>query len=204
VLVDEIDLGAYRRALARAAASAGVVVHGYGLFETEVRLLLTPARAPDLGTMMQSLGRHFVRAFNQRHGRSGSPWEGRYRSTVVEPDLYLPCLRFVEGGDVDSAGPVLATSLTHHLGGKVDPLLIEHGAFWGLGNTPFDREVAYRQYLARSLDPVLAGRLRDAVLKGWALGSPAFVASLSTLGVRRGAPVKKGRPPKPKPDAPGA
>lgn len=201
VLLDEADRVNYLQALAGAAREAGVLVHGYGLFATEVRLLATPTSATALGRTMQAVGRRYVRAFNLRHRRTGTPWEGRFRSTVIEPAAhFIEALRFVEGCDED--GMVLATgtdaarwsSVAHHLGLRPDALVSEHEAYWALGNTPFEREAAYRQLLAQ---PVPAGprdALRDAALKGWARGSEAFVESLRAGTSRRPAPLRRGRP----------
>ena len=173
----------------------------YGLDAGEVRLLATPESATALGTMMQSVGRRYVRAFNLRHGRSGTPWDGRFRSTVIELDRqFLPCLRFVELGDDEAPVAPAAceasagSSLAHHLGGRVDPLVSEHGAYWTLGNTPFEREATYRRYLELPVDAGQLRRIRDATLKGWALGSESFVASLAGITSRRPQPLKRGRP----------
>ena len=201
--LDDEDRRAYLQALQAAAREAGVAVHGYGMDECEVRLLVTPSTAAALGAMMQSLGRRYVRGFNVRHGRNGTPWEGRFRSTVVEAqDLFLSCLRFVEAGASGELaeqphGPIdRHSSLAHHLGGAVDPLVTEHGAFWSLGNTPFEREAVYRQLLQRPVPEGLIARIRAAAMKGWALGSPEFIDGLGAVTARRLLPLKRGRPAK--------
>ncbi len=200
VLLDDADRANYLEALAGAARDAGVLVHGYGLFAGEVRLLATPTTAAALGRAMQAVGRRYVRAFNLRHRRTGTPWEGRFRSTVIEPAAhFIEALRFVEGCDED--GTVLAnaseagrwSSVGHHLGLRRDALLTEHEVFWALGNTPFEREAAYRQLLAQPVPAGPRAALRDAALKGWARGSEAFVESLRT-GTRRPSPLRRGRP----------
>lgn len=201
VLLDEADRLAYLQALAGAAREAGVQVHGYGLFTTEVRLLATPATATSLGRMMQAVGRRYVRAFNQRHQRSGTPWEGRFRSTVIDPSVYfVGALRFVEGGDEDGTPLANGTeaarwsSAPHHLGLRADALVNEHQAFWALGNTPFEREAAYRQLLGQPVPTARREALRDAALKGWALGPETFVDALRAGSTRRPSPLRRGRP----------
>jgi putative transposase len=201
VLLDDADRANYLEALAGAAREAGVLVHGYGLFATEVRLLATPTTATSLGRMMQAVGRRYVRAFNLRHRRTGTPWEGRFRSTVIEPQRhFLQGLRFTEGLDED--GTAIASgseaprwsSVAHHLGLRADALLTEHEAFWSLGNTPFEREAAYRRELAQPVPAAEREALRDAALKGWARGSEAFVEALRAGSSRRPAPLRRGRP----------
>lgn len=203
VLVDDTDTLAYRLALTQAAREAGVAVHGYGLYAAEVRLLVTPPASASLAMMMQSIGRRYVRAFNLRHGRSGTPWEGRFRSTVIDaPHWFMPCLQYAEGCVVaqpNDAELVFASdqrwsSAGHHLGRHIDDSVSEHALFWALGNTPFEREVAYRRVLAQALSPNIVERIRGATLKGWALGSPVFAKSVGALTGRRLEPLARGRP----------
>lgn len=203
VFHDDADRSAYRHALVQAAREAGVMVHGYGLCRDEVRLLVTPSSPQSLSAMMQSIGRRYVRGFNLRHGRSGTPWEGRFRSTVIDaPDWFMRCLQYAEDcavADADGTEPVpqvdpLSSSAGHHLGLHIDDAISEHALFWGLGNTPFDRQVAYRRVLAQALPAHIVERIRHATLKGWALGSPAFAQSIEALNGRRLEPLSRGRP----------
>ena len=126
VFVDEPTGKRYLASLREAAREARVAIHAYGLLGTEVRLLATPSDAAGLARMMQSIGRRFVRLFNRRHGRSGTPWEGRFRSAAIEARAhFLDCLRFVEeaGGGAPARGPGaegVRSSAAHHLAGRVD------------------------------------------------------------------------------------
>src|SRR4051812_44101020 len=98
VAADDTDRQAYLRALRDAAATNGVAVHAYALGDDEVQLLVTPSAAPSLSQMMQALGRRYVSAYNARHGRSGTLWDGRFRAAVVEPGAWmLLALRWVDG-----------------------------------------------------------------------------------------------------------
>ncbi len=198
---DDADRSAFRQALGQAAREAGVAVHGYGLCRDEVRLLVTPSSPQSLSAMMQGIGRRYVRGFNLRHGRSGTPWEGRFRSTVIDaPDWFMRCLQYAEDCAVaDGTEPVpqvdpQSSSAGHHLGLHIDDAISDHTLFWGLGNTPFDREVAYRRLLAHALPAHIVERIRHATLKGWALGSPAFAQSIEALTGRRLEPLSRGRP----------
>lgn len=203
VFRDDADRRAYVQALAQAARDAGVAIHGYGLGRNEVRLLVTPAAAPALSTMMQSIGRRYVRAFNLRHGCCGTPWEGRFRSTVIDaPEWFMCCLSHVEfcagvgdsDGESGGVGEFPWSSTRHHLGLRMDEWITEHALFWALGNTPFEREAAYKRVLEHPPSPRLVERLRSAALKGWALGSPEFVRAVAELTGRRHEPLARGRP----------
>lgn len=204
VFLGDDDRESYLASLRESAREAGVAIHAYSLHPNQVRLLVTPATEESLGQMMQALGRRFVRQFNHRHGRSGTPWEGRFRSTVIEaPSLFLACMRYVETG-TDRTGrpnsavvldePRESSSAGHHLSGRADDLLIEHPAFWALGNTPFDRESAYRRYAAQAQRPQEVAEILRAALNGWVLGSDAFVDQVGKLAGRRPRRASPGRP----------
>ncbi|TXC66588.1 transposase [Piscinibacter aquaticus] len=202
VLTDAIDRDSYRRFLAQAAAGCGVAIHAYSLERARVLLLATPLDAPGMSRMMQSVGRRYAAWFNRRHGRSGTLWDGRFRATVVEPDRDLVlAMRHVEADAAqadDARAPAQArvSSMAHHVGTAIDPLVSDHPAFWALGNTPFERHAAYRALMEQPLGAQERHRFDEATRKGWALGSPAFVASLSQLAGRRTLPKRPGRPKK--------
>ena len=96
--VDDEDRRQYLAALQEAARAHGVAVHAYALLDNQVQLLLTPPTEAALSRMMQALGRRYVAAFNRRHGRSGTLWEGRFRAAVVQPGAHaLQSLRLIDG-----------------------------------------------------------------------------------------------------------
>jgi putative transposase len=187
VFRDADDRIFFRQVLREVARANGVAIHAYALREQEVALLITPVDAAATGKMMQALGRRYGHAFNRRHGHTGSLWEGRFRATVLEAELHLlSAMRWLE-----SSGD---SSLEHHTGKVVDPLITEHPHFWSLGNTPFEREMAYRQWLGQPAPASEAEQLKSAVLQGWPLGSPEFMQRVARLTDRRLEPLPRGRP----------
>lgn len=199
VLRDGADCDAYLACLRDASVTHRVAVHAFALTPTDVRLLVTPGTDTALGGLLQAIGRRFVNPYNRRHGRSGPLWDGRFRATVVEPETcFVECLRFVETapvrmGLIESAEGWPWSSAAHHAGVRRLPGLSEHPQFWRIGNTPFEREAAYRQLLALPLDASQSRRLENAALQGWALGSAAFIDSVSALAKRRLVPLPRGR-----------
>ncbi len=199
VFRDAIDLHSYVRALADAALSAKVAIHAYALLPTEVRLLVTPAGPGGLALLMQAAGRRYVRSFNQKYTSTGTPWEGRFRSTVVEPEPYfLQCLRYVEGSTdaiaSSGGGPDFLSSAAHHLGLRVDPLVADHPALWGFGNTPFERHAAYRRFVEEALGVGEVAAILHAALNGWVLGSREFAEAVADQTGRRAQRARRGRP----------
>jgi putative transposase len=188
VFADDDDRAAFLDALRAATVPAAVAVHAYALLDAEVRLVVTPSTTTALSRAVQALGRRYVSAYNARHARSGTLWDGRFRCAVVEPGAaLLAALRFVDGA-------VGATSAHHRSGGRRDPLIVDPPEIWRLGNTPFEREAAYRGLLESGLTPAEADAMRRAALGGWAIGSKGWVDRLAASTARPVRPRRPGRP----------
>lgn len=203
VFETEPDYRIFLETLREYAVTYKLAIHAYALLPSEVWLLATPADDTALSRTMQSLGRRYVAWYNRQRGRTGALWEGRFRAGVLEPRSYLwPCTVFVESlpqrvGLVSQAEDWQWSSLAHHLGRRNDPTTVEHGAWWGLGNTPFDREVAYRRLFEQGLSEAEVRRIEEAATKGWALGHRSFVDGLAAQVSRPLEPRPRGRPRKP-------
>ncbi len=200
IFLDEVDCSRYLAALAELAAEHELLVHAYVLMPNHVHLLATPAARDTLSHVMQALGRRYVRQFNDRHQRTGTLWEGRYRSTVVDTGRYLfACMRYIELNPVRAdlvAEPAQYrwSSHSHYCGARIDPLVTEHAEFWALGNTPFERQQAYQRMFEQKPNNDEIEAIRFATQRGWALGQRVFTDSVSEKAGRRAAPVTVGRP----------
>ena len=203
IVVDDADRQRLQDDLAEHARAHGVAVHAYVLMSNHLHLLVTPETGDSLPLMMQGVGRGYVRWFNRRHGRSGTLWEGRYRSTVIEAERHLlACMAYIDLNPV-RAGMVARpqdypwSSHGHHIGLRTDPLITPHPLYWQLGNTPFARERAYAEMVGAGLNPDQMTALTRAAHSGWALGGADFIAELQRRTERRVARAAAGRPPKP-------
>ena len=107
----------------------------------------------------------------------------------------------VRAGIVANPGEYPWSSYLHHVGVKPDPLVVDHALYWALGNTPFDREAAYKQMAEQALTSAQAGQLMEATNKGWPLGSEKFKSNLEKQGNQRVRPARRGRPFKALPEA---
>jgi len=206
VFADDVDRQAYLRALAEVMRGHGVALYGYALLDAEVWLVVQPDAAGGLSRAMQALGRRFVAAVNRRHGRSGTLWDGRFRAAVVDASTQLAdVLVHVETKPVD-AGLAAApaqwswSSAAHHVGRLRDPLLADPPCLWALGNTPFEREMAWRRRLDAGLPPARRRAIDDAARHGWALGPPQFLAEIEQQAGRPAARRRRGRPPRARAD----
>ena len=182
------------------ARAQRVALHAYVLMSNHFHLLATPETAEGIQKMMQAVGRRYVRYFNQRQGRTGTLWEGRYKSTLIQAERYLlACMAYIDlnpvrAGLVADPADYSWSSHAHHLGRLTDRLITPHPLYWDLGNTPFSRDAAYADLVRSGLRPDEQRGLTDSVLRGWALGEPDYVADLQKRTQRRVAKTKVGRP----------
>ena len=177
-----------------------VALHAYVLMSNHFHLLATPQTAEGLPQMMQAVGRRYVRYFNDLQQRSGTLWEGRYKSTLIQTERYLlACMVYIDlnpvrAGLVAQARDYPWSSHGHYTGQRVDKLITPHALFWELGNTPFAREAAYAELVQSGISAVQQTALTDAALSGWALGEANFVADLQKRTQRRVVKGNAGRP----------
>lgn len=197
---NDSDREHFLRVLLHACRDTALAVHGYALLPDAVYIVVTPPDARATGLTVQAVGRRYVRWFNDRNRRHGALFDGRFRSSVLDADTFLlPCLRFVETRPV-AAGLVVDpfsfrwSSGRHHVGAAVDPLIEDPGAWWALGNTPFERQAKWREYVSLGPSQREAAQFSQSLLGGWALGSPAFLAEIGKAASRRASPEQSGRP----------
>lgn len=197
------DDGDYQRFLGwlkDCAREFKVSVHAYALLPTHFHLLATPSTEEGLARMMQRLGRYYVPWFNQKYARVGGLFRGRFKTSLIDSEAYfMLCSRYVEFSPVRAAlagspADYRWTSYPHHAGIRQESLVIDHALYWGLGNTPFQREGAYIQLAEPALTAEELAAIEQAVLKGWPLGSEAFKTQLQNKAKRQVLPAKRGRP----------
>jgi putative transposase len=182
-----------------------VAIHAYVLMPNHLHLLATPSDEDGLAAMMQKVGRLYVPWFNNKYGRSGTLFQGRFRTSVIDAEAwFLACIRYIELNPV--RGQLVAvpldypwSSYAHHAGVRPDPLITDHARYWALGNTPFQREAAYIELVEQGIPGQELDTINGAVLKGAPLGSHAFKVELERSTKRPILPAKRGRPFKVKP-----
>ena len=198
--VADEDYSFYLDWLREYAVQAGCHVHAYVLMTNHVHLLVSAGRAEAPGEMMKALGQRYVQYFNRTYRRSGTLWEGRYRSCLTQAEDYLlACQRYIE------LNPVRAAMVAHpaeyrwssyraNAQGEADRLLQPHEVYRALGTDVENRQAAYRELFRHELEPGLVDEIRRATNGNFALGSERFGVELAQLLGRRVTPGKSGRP----------
>lgn len=198
--LDDDDCAAYLHHFQLASAAYGVRLHGYVLMTNHVHLLASADEAGAISGTMQALGRRYVRAINARHGRTGTLWEGRFKSCPVDSDRYLlRCLRYIElnpvrAAMVDRPEAYRWSSVHAHLGTRSDSRLTPHPSYLMLGPDQDTRARRYRELLVEPLNADELSAIRDHIRQERALGSPRFQAMIEKALNRPVAIRQAGRP----------
>ncbi len=194
----EDDYPVYLDKLKEYSRKYEVEIHAYVLMSNHVHLLLTPKEADGMSRLVQSLGRYYVRYVNQRYGRSGTLWEGRFKSCVIDSENYfLAVSRYIElnpvrAGMVASPGDYPWSSYQRNALGKPIELITPHACYLALGKTALQRRVAYRALFDEAMAEQRVKEIRDAVNKGWVLGGDGFKKSIERRTGRRVSPLQRG------------
>lgn len=181
---DAHDFACYREILLRASVRASCAIHAYALMTNHVHLLVTPAHRTGPSRFMQSVGSQYVRYWNKRHRRSGTMWDGRFKSSIVDSDDYfLACCRYIDMNPVharivDRADAYEWSSHRHLAYGEPDALLTSHDSYERIAGTPELRQAEYITYCGTNSPSDMGRAIRSATRVGAATGERHFLASL--------------------------
>ena len=196
----EEDYTLYLRHLAELASKFGCAVHAYVLMTNHVHLLLTPRRGDGASRLMKHLGQRYVQYVNRIYRRSGTLWEGRFRSCLTQSEAYvLACYRYIElnpvrAGMTRHPSAYRWSSFVVNAHGEGSNLITPHEQYLSLGQNAEERRDAYRQLCRAELDPHVVVAIREATNGNIALGGNRFQVEVETALGRRARRGKPGRP----------
>ena len=196
----EEDYRRYLDILTEQSRRFGCAIHAYVLMTNHVHLLLTPEKADSAGLMMKHLGQRYVQYINRVYGRTGTLWEGRFRSCLTQSEDYvLACYRYIELNPARAAmvrhpRDYRWTSFHANGDGRKDALITPHDQYLRLARTAAGRLEAYRALFKAHLDPELIGQIRSATNGNYVLGSKRFAEQIARRLKRRVTRGKAGRP----------
>ena len=196
----EEDYHFYLHWLEKSAADWHCHIHAYVLMTNHVHLLVTPEGETGIAKLMQAIGRRYVQYINRSYRRTGSLWEGRYKSSVIQAETYmLTCMRYIE------LNPVRATmvqdpshyrwsSYRHNGLSQSDARITPHPVFLALGLDGSERLDAYRALFRSELDEEALADIRLALSQSQPLGHGRFGDQIcAAAGIRR-TQKRPGRP----------
>jgi len=161
-------------------------LHAYCLMTNHVHLLMTPGSAVGCTSLMRDLGQRYVQCFNRRYQRSGTLWEGRFRSCIAESARYvLACYRYIELNPVRASlvrhpADYLWSSCAANTGMRSDPFVSPHHEFLALAVDTEKRHASYRALLGEQIEGSIQQAIRNATNSGYPLTSDAFKNAVIT------------------------
>lgn len=195
-----MDFATYSNYLRETSERYGVLVHAWVFMSNHVHLLVTPAKSNSTSRMMQTLGRKYVDYFNTAYGRSGTLWEGRFKSCLVQTtDYLLQCYRYIElnpvrAGMVGDPGEYPWSSYRCNALGSKSTLLSPHTEYLQLARDEPERQRRYRELFKDELKPELLNAVRTATNRNVVFGNDKFRSEIEAALQCRLHPVKRGRP----------
>ena len=182
----EWDFQLYREMLLEASQRFRCAIHAYALMTNHVHLLVSSQDDTGVSRMMHAVGTRFVRRVNDRYGRTGTLWEGRFKSAMIDSERYFfACARYVELNPVrarmvDDPSAYAWSSYRHNARGDRDALITPHPVYVALGDRPALRQAAYRAFFRESLHEETLDAIRRATARGRVVGDDPFVEQIET------------------------
>ncbi len=162
-------------------------LYAYALMTNHVHLLLEPAGGKELGWLMKRVAGRYTRYMNRKYGRTGTLWEGRFRSALVEGERYLLAVsRYIE------LNPVRAQMVGHpreypwssystHAQGKPDGLLDFDPWYESLGEAEAEWGKAYEAWVEGSIPEGEWEGIREGIRRSGLVGGERFQEQISAL-----------------------
>ena len=198
VFLDAGEFVLYKDLMHEASERARCALHAYVLMTNHVHLLVTPRDTVGPGRLMKLVSHAYARWFNRRHRRSGTLWEGRFRSAAIDSESYLlACSRYIELNPVrarmvEKPEDYRWSSFPSNAHGLEDPLLTPHPRYEALGGSEWERQATYRALFEEPFDDTVLAALRRGVHTRTLAGPAAFVASVEREQERRLPPMPHG------------
>lgn len=192
------DMAAYANWLKDAAKKYDLAIHAWVFMTNHTHLLATPGNDNTVSNCMQFLGRHYVRYFNSHYGRTGTLFEGRFRSNLVQSDYYLlACHKYIELNPVrarlvQDPADYVWSSYRSHAFGQVAQIWSPHKEYSALGSSSNKRQLAYQQLFLDNTDSELITDIRNSLNTGLVLGSERFRKEVEQLTGQRQKHLKRG------------
>jgi len=198
IFYQEADCHCYLEHLQSAINKHSCALHAYVLMTNHVHMLMTPEKGNGIAKVIQSVGRCYVQYFNHSYRRTGTLWEGRYKSTLVDTDDYLlTCYRYIElnpvrANMIDHPSKYQWSSYRHNAVGQHNELITPHDIYLGLGTDNYHRQQAYRCLYDIEISSLKLDEIRAASNKEWVLGSESFKRAIEKKLQRRTSPLPRG------------
>ncbi|RKZ42708.1 MAG: transposase [Gammaproteobacteria bacterium] len=201
----DADYKAYLHWLGEVLKKESCTLHAYCLMKNHIHLLVTPEYAESISSLIIALSRKYVQYINKTYHRTGTLWDSRYKSSLIQEETYLlACQRYIELNPVRASmvkEPALYrwSSYRFNALGKANQYVSPHSVYLSLGKNSKSRQIAYRSLFQSELDTNAFSDIRLAITQSQPLGNSHFYAKLETMMMGQlCSPKPRGRPKKQK------
>lgn len=196
----EEDYHTYLHWLGEALKKEKCSLHAYALMTNHVYLLLTPQEAKAVPKLIIALGRRYVQYINTTYRRTGTLWDSRYKSSLIQAEPYLlACQRYIElnpvrAAMVDDPAHYRWTSYRTNALAQASAIITPHPLYRALGKTDAERQSAYRGLFRTQLDREALDNIRLALNQSQPLGNERFYLQIEKMTGQRREGKPRGRP----------
>ena len=175
-------------------------LHSYALMTNHIHLLMSSKDKSGISHVMQYVGRFYVPYINHKYQLSGSIWEGRFKSNLIESERYLlTCMRYIEENPVranmvNHPKDYLFSSYACNALGQENVIVSEHEVFSRLSDDKIKRHKFYQQLFNSSLQEGDMNQIRLGYQSGTPIGSKSFNEKIENITGRKLGKLARGRP----------
>jgi len=184
-----------------------IKLHAYSLTPREILLLITPDNKDSSGRLMQYVGRTYVAYFNKKYHRSGSLWNGRYNSCLIEPSAYfllvqkyIYSVQHYSDATKYQTAPILSSTNNQQCNDFLSInstsliQLTAHAEYIKLGETDDQRLLAFQQFMRVPLSHAVLSKIQSCLAQNCLLGTQGYCKALEKQTHRYLRPRPSGRP----------
>jgi len=200
VFFAEEDYQAYLNWLEEGARRYDCAIHAYVLMTNHTHILVTPGARDSVSRLLQYVGRHYVPYVNNKNGRSGTLWEGRFKASLIDAEAYLlACYRYIELNPVRAKmvaapGEYPWSSYRSNALGVNNSLLTGHPLYLALDANVQTRQSKYRALFGTHLEKNLLSEVRNCLNTGTPLGNERFHRQIEAVLQVKVGQSRRGRP----------
>jgi len=187
IFESEEDMTRIKEDIAHALSKSDCRLHAYVIMSNHLHLLITPANKAQLSKFMQTMANRYVRFFNATRKRTGTIWEGRFKSCLVDSENYLFALyRYIEmnpvkANMVKNLADYPWSSYQHNALGEKNSLITDHLLYQGLGENTELRAENYQKIFDKLNTADQEQQITEATMRGEVYGSSQFHHKISQL-----------------------
>lgn len=195
IFMDDDDYQFFLECVDKALEKYHCQLHAYTLKPQELFFLLTPQTKADLSRFIQHIGCGYAHYYNHKYQRTGTLWESRYRSCLIEPAAYfLLVQQFIEMHSVSTQLSYKWSSYSHHTGREFLPRITPHAEYLALGKDDKQRAIQYRYFLQTPFNASLFEKIHLCLQQSCVLGTSQFCQKIEAIVQHSVRPRKTGRP----------